>query len=932
MKTITSKSLTVAAFALLHCQLGAAQKKPSADSMIIRYATDTLRDKRSASQVLVRFKDIPDDKTLGRYGLVKPLSSHHYILRQLPPDSSIKYAYLAGPNSKATTLLLQQLEKISNRDSITLQITYDATYTPSPLARVIQDISTYHAAVVKLKKQDWPAFIATPAIIIADAFRKPSTEIIINTINPFVNRINTAQYKYPAVRGKSITVSVKEDRFDTMDIDLKDRIIPNPLTSNILTTHATTMATLIAGGGNTGNFGLGVVPEAHLSSMNYNSIFPDDNAYYQRYGITVQNHSYGSGNDNRYGSEAAAFDQQIAAADTLVHVFSSGNSGAETAGTGRYKGINGYANMTGNYKHAKNVLIAGGTDGGGTVIMLASKGPAYDGRIKPEIVAYGQDGTSGASALTSGVVALMQDAYRQQKGVAPHSALVKAVIINSAIRPKGITPGYDRGFGSIHAENVLTTLTDNRYREGTLTSNNQTFFDINVPAGTTQVKVTISWNDPPAAAEAVKALINDLDISAVTADNKTWLPWVLNGFPAADSIRKPAIRAVDTLNNNEQISIDNPPAGNLRIIVRAKQLGTASQAFALAWSLSREPYFAWQNPLQGSSFAAGEQTQLQWETSYTSNGDLYYSTDSLNWRPLTQQILLNYPVLWEIPDTLFSKVWLKLTLPDTSFISPAAHVSPKLRLRTGFNCADTALISWARIPAAAAYNIYYMNAGKMALYKQVRDTFLFIPKKTISTPYFSIAPVAPAGWEGARSYTTDYSLQGVACYVETLLADPSGNNQVLLSLTLGSTYLLKNIYWERKSLNGWTTIGTQAVNGNLSFNFTDTQPYEGIVLYRVRLETGDGRNFYSDYVSVSILLENDILMFPNPVTSQLYILDKELRTRQLRITDMGGRTLMIRTISDMQETIPVSWLPAGIYNCSIYLNGQKIFSRQMVKQ
>jgi hypothetical protein len=36
------------------------------------------------------------------------------------------------------------------------------------------------------------------------------------------------------------------------------------------------------------------------------------------------------------------------------------------------------------------------------------KGPAFDGRIKPEMVAFGIDGSSGAAALVSGVAILLQ--------------------------------------------------------------------------------------------------------------------------------------------------------------------------------------------------------------------------------------------------------------------------------------------------------------------------------------------------------------------------------------------------------------------------------------------------------------------------------------------------------------------------------------------
>ena len=57
---------------------------------------------------------------------------------------------------------------------------------------------------------------------------------------------------------------------------------------------------------------------------------------------------------------------------------------------------------------AKNILTVGATDSFSIVAALSSKGPAHDGRVKPELVAFGEDGSSGAAALVSGTSLLLQ--------------------------------------------------------------------------------------------------------------------------------------------------------------------------------------------------------------------------------------------------------------------------------------------------------------------------------------------------------------------------------------------------------------------------------------------------------------------------------------------------------------------------------------------
>src|SRR4030095_10435784 len=125
---------------------------------------------------------------------------------------------------------------------------------------------------------------------------------------------------------------------------------------------------------------------------------------YQQYNVSVQNHSYGTGIENFYAADAMAYDASVITRSTLTHVFSAGNSGGSASASGIYTGITGFANLTGSFKMAKDIITVGHTDSFGIVLPLSSRGPAYDGRLKPELVAFGEDGSSGAAAIVSGIV------------------------------------------------------------------------------------------------------------------------------------------------------------------------------------------------------------------------------------------------------------------------------------------------------------------------------------------------------------------------------------------------------------------------------------------------------------------------------------------------------------------------------------------------
>ncbi|MBV7529310.1 S8 family peptidase [Chitinophaga sp. sic0106] len=922
---------------LFFCRNISAQQLLSADSVRYRYGLQPIAatsTETTTGNWLVIFKKSVAPQRLEAYGLRKIIHSKAYIIQQQIPENELsKQLVFQGPanyNWKASEALLQQLEKTGKNDSITVRVSIKNELPAVPFITIISLRRDYNIAMVKLPVKQWDVFIADTLITFADMPRKALTEMILNGANPYVNRINIAQEKFPGIDGKSIAVSVKEDKFDTTDLDYAGRIIYNPNASTNVTSHATTMATIIAGAGNTGALGLGAAPAAGLSSSNFNiTLLPDTATYYRQYNISLQNHSYGTEIENFYGPDAAAYDKQIYEADTLQHVFSAGNIGGQPANSGIYQGLI-YANLTGNVKQAKNLLVVGGTDAAGNFISLSSHGPAFDGRIKPELSAFGQDGTSGAAATITGISTLLQDYWKQQTFTPLPAALLKVILLNSASRATGTGPNYKSGYGSANALHALQTLKDKRYGKGSATSNSSTSIDLNIPDNIQELKVTLYWNDVPATVNATKALVNDLDLRVTGTDGNLYLPWILN--PAPDSLALPAKRGRDTLNNIEQVTITNPAAGTAHINISASQLRSA-QTWYYAYEMVPKSTFAWHNPDAQTIFEANTNADLYWESTFTGNGNLQYSLDSgTTWEPIVSDYPLSTGYIGLFLPDAFSKAMLRFQLPDTSFTSPAFIISPKVSIQTGFNCADSAFIFWDHLPGATMYNIYNMGKTQLQPYRQTADTFLFIGKSQLSSSNFAVGPVSAAGWEGYRSYTVDFTTQGVDCYVKSLIADKTTENIVQLSLYLGSTYQLKEIIWQRYNGKSWENLQTTPITSSLLYYYTDPNTWEGLMYYRVQLNTLDGRAFYSDISTVQIFKTDNIMVFPNPVVNTLGIMDPVVRERQVVITDMSGRERMRVTITDSLAGIGVSQLPAGVYNCTIYFNGQRIYNRKFVKQ
>ena len=193
-------------------------------------------------------------------------------------------------------------------------------------------------------------------VFIAAYNRYPKEELQINDLDLSVNKINLLHSRMPFLNGEGTTISIKENLPDTTDIDFAARYLYNPLAATVVSSHASIMATMAAGAGNSYYLGKGVASAATITPSDFSNLLPDADASYQQVHISVQNHSYGAGIENFYGADAAAYDASALKNDKVLFVFSAGNLGNLAAPAGNYAGIPGYANISGSFKRRRILL------------------------------------------------------------------------------------------------------------------------------------------------------------------------------------------------------------------------------------------------------------------------------------------------------------------------------------------------------------------------------------------------------------------------------------------------------------------------------------------------------------------------------------------------------------------------------------------------
>jgi hypothetical protein len=760
--------------------------------------------------------------------------------------------------------------------------------------------------------------------------RKASTETLLQRYDPGTNRISFAHRKYPTANGIGKIVSVKENAFDTADVDLRNRWFFTSSTAKNSDGHATEMATLVGGSGNTGFTGKGVAYKARLTNAGFENLMPEPPSYYSQYKISVQNHSYGTGIENEYAADAAAYDLLSWNDSSLLHIFSAGNRCNQTPSTGTYQGIAGFNNLSGSFKMSKNSLSIGATDSFHHVETLSSRGPAYDGRIKPELVAFGSDGTSGAAALTSGAALVLQQTLHAQNGFHPPASLIKAILIGSAKDREEEGPSYISGYGNLDVFNAIQIAVKKHYILGTAENANENIFEIHVPSNTRLLKVTLNWTDTAATPQSAKALINDLDLVVEHSENNTqWLPWVLSTFPKADSLHLPAIRNADHRNTTEQVSILNPAPGKYLVKVKPYYLATAKQRFAIAYDIQQADSLYATYPSAIDNVPAKEKIPIRWEQTFAAGTPMkleFAYTGNTNWQLINNNFDASLgSFYWQVPDTNATATF-RFTINSKIFLSDTFFITGNPQLKPGYICPDTSLLTWKPLKGVAGYRIYTLGDTLMQSIGITTDTIYKLPGSTIRNNWVTIAPIASGNPVlESRENAFNILLQGVECYFKSFLAEWD-NGSAMLRISLGTTYEIASVQIQ-KLLNGtFSPLQSFSPVNTTDFNYTDNNLTIGANTYKVVLLLTNGKTIESNVQTIIQPNTNGWWVFPNPVKrgGQLKIINRRNETEDfyLDILDMNGRKVKSMLIPLIDNNISVANLSAGMY-IMVFTDGKK---------
>jgi Subtilase family/Secretion system C-terminal sorting domain len=777
---------------------------------------------------------------------------------------------------------------------------------------ILQKIVHQNVLVLKCKVNFLKTLLEDENVYYVDLYTKPTTEIQLIGYNRSLNKINIANASIPNANGKGIVIGIKEKQMDIADIDLQKRINTSTLAAAETDNHATIIASLAGGAGNSFYSGKGLAWHSTFFPSTFANLFADDANILQQNNVTVQNHSYGTIIQNFYGAETVSYDAQTWQNKNILHIFSSGNKGQLANTQGNYTNINGYANITGNFKMAKNIITVAATDTGNTIEPFSSAGPLYDGRMAPQIAALGPNGTSDAAAIVSGAAAVLQQLIKDSNNnILPTAATVKAILYNSAddINTKGID--YKSGFGALNIFNAIKILNQRKYETNQLAQNESWTKNIIIPTQAANLKITLCWTDSNAILLNNKALVNNIDIELTEiATGSKYLPWGLNTFSNIDSLKLLPKRKRDSLNTAEQISIDFPTAGQYQIKIIAKQIQTISkQVFSIAYNWDTINNFKFTNPIDADDLDRDEDENvaIKWnvalvDTNEVGNLSVSYN-NGVSWQSIATSIkLTKQQYKWIIP-YVSSTAKLKMDCSFGTFFSTNFIIAPVTKLNIAFLCNDSLQLSWNPHVFASNYTLStLLDSAYMKNIRTTTDTSIVLQRNNNIGSIFSVQPILSNGLWATKSAAIDIRNQSVNCYYKTLLSDLDKEN-INVTLELSTTINIDSVQFEKINEAGLviSKLEKQAAIANQFFyNIKDKNPIPGRNYYRAKIFLKNGKSFYSEIASVISNGDKFIFIYPNPIklNQSIYYQAKEASEKlQFLIYDAQGRLLKSQYIT-----------------------------------
>ncbi|UCJ05173.1 S8 family serine peptidase [Chitinophaga pendula] len=626
---------------------------------------------------------------------------------------------------------------------------------------------------------------------IAPVAGEPQSEDSDNSNMGRSNFINSG-YGGVTYNGTGTNVMIRENGMYA-GIDLQGRVLPGSHQPGTPGSHSSGVSSFLGFGGNADPRNRSNAWGANILAFSggdlyalYDAADKQIRAVNMSYGWTLEDGKFSPAG---YNGTTREHDNFVRTRPEAMLVYSSGNNGDNTPRGGKYSGLAGWGNLTGEPKHAKNIFTVSGTDYEDSYLAWTNSGPAYDGRIKPELSIEGLGGTSFAAPKVTGIFTIVRHAFQGETGqLHVPSGMIKAIMMNTA--DDVYNPGIDfkTGFGRPNVRRAYQLIKHRQFYTGTIGHAGQQTLQIPVPAGTAQLRVMLYWTDYESTVNAAQALVNDLDLVVKDAGNQAILPWGLDTTAIAARLNALPTRKEDHINNVEQVTVEQPAAGNYTVQIDGTLIPQGPQEFYVVYEFVKDEVVL-SYPLGGESFVPGQQEYLRWDAWGNSGTfSVDYSRNGGNsWDTIANNIpAAKRAVKWTVPDYA-GKILIRVRRGQQVAVSGEVAVLPQPQsFRVDWSCGRQLQLSWQRVGAAQEYEIFKLGEKYMQAVGRTMDSVFIVSQVDDNKEeWYAIRAIGANGIEGLRSNAIMKAAGTYKCYnVATGQATVADSLHVLLGGSL----------------------------------------------------------------------------------------------------------------------------------------------------
>ncbi len=562
-------------------------------------------------------------------GIIHPwmLSSNdldkHPTLRKLADTGLMTTAELSSNDLNPTVIVSIMLHADTNQQAVADQLARSFN------AKIVSQTKSIRSMIIAIKPDQIEELAISDSVMWVEPPLPQMQEFnASNRVLVGADTLNTVPY---SLDGSGVTVMVYDGGRMFQHNDFGSRLTIGASDTSGVSNHATHVGGTIGGDGSGNINNRGMAPGVDIISYGFEQdgglqegfLYTDpgdlDADYTEAiitYGAQIANNSIGTNTapngfpcdwTGNYGITSNLIDSIVrgSTGEPMRMVWANGNERQTTRCLGDDNGNFGQFFSTAPPACAKNHITVGSVDSDTDLTSsFSSWGPTDDGRIKPDISAPGCQaggdggvtstsssggyttmcGTSMASPTATGVSALIMEQYRITFPDRPEmrNATLKTILANSAEDRGNVGPDYKYGYGSIRGIAAVDTVIAENVIESELAQGGVYQGIIIVGPGESELKVTIAWDDAPAAPNVTTALVNDLDLRIIDAAGNAFMPWTLNpANPDGGAVQNMS----DHLNNIEQVSIMNPVPGAYTVEVTGFNIAQGpTQTFGLTSS------------------------------------------------------------------------------------------------------------------------------------------------------------------------------------------------------------------------------------------------------------------------------------------------------------------------------------------------------------